>query len=29
MEFIEWINRAGDRDQWRALLNIVIDLLVT
>jgi hypothetical protein len=25
---MDWINLAQDRDQWRALLNTVINLLV-
>jgi hypothetical protein len=27
-EGMDWINLAEDRDQWRALLNTVMDLQV-
>jgi hypothetical protein len=27
-DFMDWIHLAEDRDQWRALVNMVINLLV-
>jgi hypothetical protein len=28
LEFVDWMHLAQDRDQWRAVLNIVMSLLV-
>jgi hypothetical protein len=28
MEFMDWINMALDRDQWRILVNMVIKLRI-
>jgi hypothetical protein len=28
LSFVDWIDLAKDRDQWRALVNVVMNLLV-